>query len=360
MIRSDNVNVLYGKGAVKKNRELLRSLGERYLIVTGKNSARLSGALDDVLNVLEGKEHVIFDEISENPKVSSILRASELLQDADCVIGIGGGSVLDASKVIACLKTNRAVSEEEIYAQKWENEGLPLVLVGTTAGTGSEVTKVAVLSRGNGKKSSIHHDRFYADHAICDPVYTYSMSKMTAISTAIDALTHCNESYFSNKATDVSRTYALEGIRHLLPGLKMIKEGLSDDLKDEVYLGSLYGGLAINVTGTTFAHNVGYYLTENFGLPHGFACAVFQRDLFEYVSSYDREYTDTFFDQIGMDKESYTELIDSLLPEYDIRISEDTLSSIISRWDNNNSVKNTYGKMDVKDIERILRNRFVK
>ena len=185
------------------------------------------------------------------------------------------------------------------------------------------------------------------------------MTEKTAISTAIDALTHCNESYFSNKATDTSRSYTLEGIRHLLPGLERIKESLRDEEKDEIYLGSLYGGLAIDITGTTFAHNVGYYLTENFGLPHGFACAVFQRDLFEYVYGYDKEYTDEFFKKVGMDKDSYIGLIDDLIPQYDIRISEETLSSIISRWDNNNSVKNTYGKMDVKDIERILRKRFV-
>ena len=360
MITSKKTEMIFGKDAVLNSRELIRSLGNKYLIVTGKHSARISGALDDFLNVIEGQEYVIYDGISENPKVASVLEAAGLLGDVDCVVGIGGGSVLDAAKVIACLKTNAAASEEELYKQKWENKGLPLILIGTTAGTGSEVTKVSVLSKANGRKSSIHNDNFYPAYALCDPRYTYSMSGNVAISTGIDALTHCNESYFSNKATDESRAYALKGIELLIPGLKRIKEGLSDKEKDDMYLGSLYGGLAIDVTGTTFAHNVGYYLTENFHLPHGFACAVFQEDLFDFEEANSKTYADRFFESIGMNKTEYTELIDSLLPENDFRISEETLAEILPRWDNNNSVKNTYGNMTVNDVEKILRKHFVK
>ena len=91
MIKSNNVKVLYDKDVVLKSRELIRSLGERYLIVCGKNSARLSGALDDVLSVIGDKEYVIYDRIRENPEVASVLEAAKLLDDSTCVIGIGGG-----------------------------------------------------------------------------------------------------------------------------------------------------------------------------------------------------------------------------------------------------------------------------
>ena len=358
MITCDKVNVIYGRDAVKKGRDLIRSLGEKFLIITGKSSAKLSGALDDLLSVIEGKEYVIYDGIGENPKVSSVLEAAGMLDGVDCVAGIGGGSPLDAAKVVACLKSNPADSEEELYAQKWENEGLPLILIGTTAGTGSEVTQVSVLSKNSGKKSSIHNQRFYAKYAFCDPHYTYSMPLKTAVSTAVDALTHCNESYFSNKATDESRGYALKGISLLLPGLLSYGNGFRDEWKDDIYLGSLYGGLAIDITGTTFAHNVGYYLTEEHHLPHGFACAVFQRDLFEFEMENNREYAEAFFEKIGMDQDAYADLIDSFLPENDIVIDEETLNNILPRWKDNGSVKNTYGKMSVDDIEKILRKKF--
>lgn len=357
MIKSDKVNIIYGRDAVLKNRTEIRALGNRFLIVCGRNSARLSNALDDVLWVLSGKDYVIYDQIRENPEVSSILEASKLLENVDCVIGIGGGSALDAAKVIACLSRNKAETEEELYSQKWENKGLPLILIGTTAGTGSEVTKVAVLSKANGRKSSIHNDRFYADFALCDPKYTASLPKMIAISTAVDALTHCNESYFSNKATDQSREYAIKGIDLLLSGFKSL-DNLNDGSRDELYKGSLYGGLAIDITGTTFAHNVGYYLTEQYHIPHGFACAIFQEDLFDFETAHNKEYVKGFFNRIKIDKDEYVKLINSLIPDYDISLDEQTLEEILPRWKDNGSVKNTYGEMTCDDIEKILRKKF--
>ena len=360
MIESKKTKLIFGNNVIHDSKELINSLGKRYLIVTGKRSARLSGALGDFLDAIRGKDYILYDGISENPKVASVLEAAEVIDEVDCVVGIGGGSVLDAAKVIACLRYNKAATEEELYKQKWENDGLPLILIGTTAGTGSEVTKVSVLSKANGRKSSIHNDRFYPAYVLCDPKYTYSMSKAIAVSTGIDALTHCNESYFSNKATDESRAYALKGIGYLLPNLIRMKDFLNDKEKDDMYLGSLYGGLAIDITGTTFAHNVGYYLTENFHIPHGLACAVFQEDLFDFEEENNKEYTDEFFKAIGMNKDEYVKVINSLLPEISDTISEETLTEILPRWKDNNSVKNTYGHMTVEDVERILRKHFVR
>ena len=114
MIKSKKTEVIFGKDAVLSSKDLINALGDKYLIVTGKNSARMSGALDDLLSVIADKEHVIYDGISENPKVAAVLEAAKLLNGVNCVIGIGGGSVLDAAKVIACLGSNKADSEEEL------------------------------------------------------------------------------------------------------------------------------------------------------------------------------------------------------------------------------------------------------
>ena len=151
----------------------------------------------------------------------------------------------------------------------------------------------------------------------------------------------------------------IKGIEYLLPCLQMIRNDPDEEIKDRIYKGSIYGGLAIDITGTTFAHNVGYYLTENYHISHGYACAVFQEDLFEYENENNKEYTDEFFKKIGISCEDYIKLINSLIPDYQITISEETLKEILPRWDNNNSVKNTYGSMNVMDIEKILRKKFV-
>ncbi|MBQ1534537.1 MAG: iron-containing alcohol dehydrogenase, partial [Erysipelotrichaceae bacterium] len=156
-----------------------------------------------------------------------------------------------------------------------------------------------------------------------------------------------------------SRNYALQGIKLLLSGIGQLNN-INEKACDDLYQGSLYGGLAIDVTGTVFAHNVGYYFTENYHLPHGFACALFQEDLFAFEMRSSKDYTEDFFKRIGMKQEEYVELINSLLPENDIVIDEETLAKILPRWKDNGSVKNTLGKMTAEDIEKILRKKFVK
>ena len=358
MLKNDNIKIIYENEAIKNNAQLINSLGNKFLIVSGKTGAKKSGALDDFLEALKDKEYYLFDEIGENPKVETILKVNDFIDNYDCVVGIGGGSALDASKIIANLKYNKALNEEELFKQNFENERLPLILIGTTAGTGSEVNRVSVLTKMNGRKSSIRHDKLYGTIALCDPKYTYSLPLSIAKTTGVDALAHALESYFSNKATAESKEFATQAIELLLPALKNINN-LSKEDKNNLYLGSLYGGLSINLTGTAFPHNVGYYLTENFNVPHGFACAIFEEDLLNYEEENNKEYFDEFIKTIKMGKDELISLINSLLPENNISISEETLKEILPRWQDNNSVKNTYGKMNINDIEKILRKKFL-
>lgn len=358
MLKSDNVKIIFGNNVVKDNEELINSLGNKFLIVSGKSGAKKSGALDDFLETIKEKDYFIFDEIGENPKVETILKVNDFIDNYDCVVGIGGGSVLDASKIIASLKYNKSLNEEELYKQQFENDNLPLILIGTTAGTGSETNKVAVLSKANGRKSSIHHNKLYATVALCDPKYTYSLPLNTVKTTGVDALAHALESYFNNKATAASKEYAIKAIELALPALKNIENPTKEE-KDNLYLASLYAGCAIDITGTCFPHNVGYYLTENFNVPHGFACAIFEEDLLNYEEKNNKEYFNEFIKKTKTNKDELISLINSLLPENNISISEETLKEILPRWQDNNSVKNTYGKVSVNDIEKILRKKFL-
>ena len=153
------VNMIMGKGCLRANAAVFSKLGKRCMIVTGKSSAQKSGALDDLVAVLDGAgiEYVIFDGIEQNPSYRSCLAAAEEAKskNVDFIIGVGGGSPLDAAKAIAVLSTCTDCSAEAMYSMQWDAEPLPILAVGTTAGTGSEVTPVAVITSPEGLKKSL-------------------------------------------------------------------------------------------------------------------------------------------------------------------------------------------------------------
>jgi hypothetical protein len=149
-------------------------------LVTGGNSARASGALADAIRALDaqGIGYAVFDGIGPNPLISACHRAGETARDcgAEFLIGIGGGSPLDATKAVAIYAANADLTAEAIYKREYEHPPLPVVLIGTTAGTGSEVTSVAVLTDdASGRKKSILGPDCYASLVFADPEYTHSV-----------------------------------------------------------------------------------------------------------------------------------------------------------------------------------------
>ena len=352
--------VFSGPEIVFAHKDVFTKFGKRCLIITSPHSGRASGALDDLEKIFAEADirFEIFDAIKENPTVVSCIEAGRKAHEfnADFIVGVGGGSVLDAAKTASVVANNPALTEADIYKQNWTNGPKPLILIGTTAGTGSEVTYVSVMTNEKGLKKSIHNDDLYALYAFGDPRYTASMPQKVRISTAIDALAHLLESYFNNNANEISKAYSLHGVRLLYPKLKMLKN--EDDLTQEdletIYEASILGGLAINITGTVFCHNLGYYFTETYHLPHGFACALFTNDLLEYEETKHKEYFNAFFDALKIDVNEFKDTILSLLPDFGIHMTKQEIESILPRYENNNSVKNTYGKMNVDDIEKVL------
>lgn len=349
-----------GEGSVRSGLPGLISGKSACLVVTGGHGAKSCGALDDVCSVLQdcGIGFSIFDGITANPRVADCIAAGAeaAAAGADFIIGIGGGSAMDAAKAVSVFAANPGMDEAGFYSAQWQNVPLSLFLVGTTSGTGSEVTNVSVLTDSRQRKHSIHHDGLYACAAFGDPRYTMELPSGVTLSTGIDVLTHCAESWFSRKATPVSRACAAEGIKLLLPPLRAAAAGerLSAQQRGALYDASIMGGLAICVTGTCFPHNVGYYLTENFGVPHGFACAAFLPELLEHVSRADPGYTGEFYRAAGVSREELLELTASVLPEFSFRISREELEKALPRWDGNGSVKNTIGEVTLSDIRKYL------
>ena len=361
------VKLVTGAGCVRTGAKELAKLGNTCLIVTGRNSAKACGALQDVTETLEGngQSWVLFDEIGQNPRLTDCMAAAEkaIAAGADFVLGIGGGSALDAAKCIAVLAANPGMTQAQLYAFDWKNAPLKIVAVGTTAGTGSEVTKVSVITTPDGRKKSFHHEAIFPALSLGDPNYTMSVPPMVTRATAVDVLAHCAESFFSRSANHISRCYAVEGIRLLLPVFRMMAEtgcdDLSYDIREKLYCASIYGGLAINVTGTCFPHTMGYLLTEAFGIPHGTACAVFQKEFYEYNKTVVPELAAEYLERIGCSEDEYFRLIEKLTPPCDITMEEALIEASHSRWIGNGSMAKCQGEFTPEMADEILRKKFL-
>lgn len=361
-----NTRLITGVDCVKNNAERLGSYGDKCLIVTGASSAKKCGALDDVVFALDktGVKYELYDKIRQNPTVESCFEAGRFANEikADFIIGIGGGSPLDASKAIAVVAANPDISEAELYAMNWENQPLPVVAVGTTAGTGSEVTGVAVITNSKGFKKSFRNDLSYPFLSLGDSKYTVSLSDSFTRSTAVDALAHCVESFFNRSANDISKAFAVTGVKKLLKVFEKIAEKSTNALdmndREQLYNASIYGGLAISVTGTAFPHALGYFLTENYGIAHGTACAVFLNEFVDYNYEIMPELTDEFFDEIRYTREDFKALVSKITPSVVVTLSDEDIKNLSVRWENNAALKRNHGNVDTAFVNSLLRKLF--
>ena len=271
------------------------SLGKRALIVTGRHSAKKNGSQADVEAALakNGLLFDLFDEIEENPSVETVMKAVKAGREAgdDFVIGIGGGSPMDAAKAIGMLIRHTDYTWEDLYRADADCSSVPLVLIPTTCGTGSEVTGASVLTRHDKKtKMSLPH-KIFADLALLDGKYLAAAPESVLRNTAVDALGHMYESWINGNATEFSRMFVREGLRVW----KQTKEVLIGKKKperedfDRMLLASCCAGMAIAHTGTAIPHGLSYILTYDLHMPHGAAIGYFQEGYLREADEKDRE-----------------------------------------------------------------------
>ncbi len=346
------------KDCVINNASRISEVGTRCLIVTGKNSALKSGALSDVTEALNMQKipYTVFDGIEQNPTVSSCIEAGNTARgfSADFIIGIGGGSPLDASKAVAVFSANKNLDENGLYSLEWENTPLPVVCVGTTAGTGSEVTPVSVLTSSDGRKKSIRDDRIYPVLSMGDVKYLDTLSDTFTRSCAVDALSHSIESFFSKASCDISQMFALRSCEMLLPLLEKGLSSLDRTDKEALYLSSVYAGYAISVTGTAFPHAMGYFLSEEFSVPHGTACAVFLPHYLCHSEISSPEKAKYFSKKTGYDIDSVIKIVKSTAPCVNVRLSDADIERLYPRWYNNNGLLRSPGTFTPDDANSLL------
>ena len=275
------VKVYSEENCVQRHAAELAALGKRALIVTGKSSARRCGAFDDVTHALEqfGVSWVEFAEVEENPSVETVMKARDLgvSEKTDVVIGIGGGSPMDAAKAIALMIRHADQDWTYMYDNSAETSTVPIAEVPTTAGTGSEVTAVSVLTRHDKHvKGSIPH-KIFAQLALIDGKYVAKAPSHILANTTMDALAHLYESYIHSKATDYSRMCADAGIRVWARSKDVIlgkREAVPEDYQNMMNASAM-AGMAIAHTATSIPHALSYRLTYSANMAHGKACGYF-------------------------------------------------------------------------------------
>lgn len=243
-------------------------------LVRGKKSYESSGAKNAIIKLLpSGIKLIEFYDFSENPKIEDLEKGIKLLNDHNCdlIIGIGGGSVLDMSKLIRFFHSYKGEMTKTEFTQF--SALLPLIAIPTTAGTGSETTHFAVLYKDKVKYSVAHKDML-PDIAIVDPSFTYSNLPYLTACTGFDALAQAIEAYWNVNATEESDGYAIKAIKLLWPNLPIAVNMPTKEARDKVSEGSYWAGRAINITKTTAPHAFSYPFTSYYGYPHGHAVAL--------------------------------------------------------------------------------------
>ena len=256
------VNIEFGSGKVAKAGELTKPYGKKALIVTGHSSAKKSGLYDKVKDSLkaEGIDSVLFDKVAQNPLTTTAAEGAAFAKDNGCdvVVTIGGGSIMDCAKAIAFLAVNDGDVSDYIFGKKASDTALPIILIPTTCGTGSEGNGIAVLTNpDNGDKKSLRCNAIVAKVSIVDPECMMTMPKHVLASVGFDALCHNMESYTSKIAqpfTDALSLYAVDLIAHNL--VDVYKGTGSKDSWEKITLASTIGGMVINTTGVTLAHGM--------------------------------------------------------------------------------------------------------
>lgn len=255
--------------------------------ITGKNIMIISdpflyenGLAQEIGNSLTDKSVAYFSAIEPNPSCATVDKAAEAAREhqADCIIGLGGGSAMDVSKVVSGL-VNDGGSIYDYYSggtKKFSKRKLELLCIPTTAGTGSEVTNVGVFTnQKTGVKSPMLSDQFWADYAIIDPELTYTLPPKVTASTGMDAFCHAIEAYWNKQSQPISDFLAMDAMKLILENIKTaFDEPDNKTARGNMLEASTIAGVAFSQTRTTGIHALSFSLTADFGVSHGMACAL--------------------------------------------------------------------------------------
>lgn len=284
--------IYFGENCVKDNAGLICALGKKALVVTQKfmNGCR-NHALDDIEEIFKanGVAYMVNDDAEENPPVESVAAIAKIARDydPDFIVGIGGGSALDTAKAVNYLLTRPA--DEDPYTSFFGGSGsfygsaklprdeakLPYIAIPTTAGTGSEVTAGAVLTRVDTDTKDTPPCKLYFTAAFLDARYIKESPSFLIHTGVMDALAHGLETYVNTRSNFMNRSMAEIGFK-LFAEFKdnMLNDTLTDEDYEKMLIAANVQGMAFAQAGTTLPHGMGYPLSHHKGLNHGLSCSI--------------------------------------------------------------------------------------
>ncbi|GAB1759180.1 iron-containing alcohol dehydrogenase [Priestia aryabhattai] len=283
-------HLIAGPNSIEKVGEYLSLLGTEVksaLIITQPSMKRL-GFVEKLIHQLSDKgvsAYVNIDVLPE-PTVENIEEVFQAIskEQYDVLIGFGGGSVLDATKILSVLQTNNQSIRELLGTDLVKNPGTPTILIPTTSGTGSEVTPNAIVTLPDEElKIGIVSKYLLPKLVVLDPVLTLSLPRPITAATGMDAFTHSLESFISNKSNLISDMVALESIRLISSSIiEAYQNGNSVEAREKMLVGSMYGGMALTSAGTAAVHALAYPLGGKFKIPHGVANSMLLPHVMEF------------------------------------------------------------------------------
>jgi len=269
--------VHYGNGLSGKLSEIIR--GDRVLLICDPFLYK-NGTAQKIADTMKDKKVTFFSGIEPNPSCESVDAAAGAAREAQaqCVIGLGGGSSLDVAKIVSCLVSNPG-SIYDYYSggsRKLEGRTTQLIAIPTTAGTGSEVTNVGVFTnRTTHVKMPMLSKLFWPDISVIDPELTYTLPPAVTASTGMDAFCHAIEAYWNKESQPICDMLSMGALKLILENIKTAYDKPEDkEARGAMILASLTAGISFSQTRTTGIHAVSFPLTTEFGASHGTACSI--------------------------------------------------------------------------------------
>jgi alcohol dehydrogenase class IV len=364
-------NVIYGPESIKLLPEKISGLqGKKVLLITdqGLLKTEIVAKVESLFANIR-----LFAELKGEPSSDDVQRAVDFCNadHFELVIGLGGGSVLDTAKVVAALHNDQKMVNEVYGADKVKKRDIGLVLIPTTAGTGSEATPNALIFDNlSGNKEAVISAELIPDWVVLDPCLTVNLPVRIAAATGMDALCHCIESFTSCNGNVISEAYAYKGLELLGANLERgIVEKGNPEIGGNLLLGSFFGGLALTIAGTTAVHALSYPLGKRH-VAHGVANAMLLPSVlnfnFEYIEAKLNNVAPLFKNEAGKPAQNGKELVTVTagyvakfpLPKtlHEIGISPDIIPELSKEaLTNVRLLKNNARKVSLDDAEGIYR-----
>lgn len=285
------VNIVFGSGALESLGDLID--GREYALVT--YGEPIFQALVERTQGVAGPARIVINNVTQNPDFHMLDESCRLFgkakRDIEVIIAVGGGSVIDAAKVIAASGGDFSAVCRFLETGKGEDSlaNLPIIAVPTTSGTGSEVTCWATAWDTDAqKKYSLNLASLYPEHALIDPDLMLKVPRDLTVSTGLDALSHSLESIWNVNANPVSSSLAVSAATEILESLPALADDLGDlEFRTRLARAAMIAGLAFSNTKTALAHSVSYPITLRHGIPHGIACSFSLPMIMRWVSGVD-------------------------------------------------------------------------